>query len=120
MTHIANMSPAVFVSNVFLVSLFFANLFFPANARAELLDGAMLYKKYQCHICHGERGGHPARSGYPVIAGQDRDYLTRQILDIRDGVRDNGQAGVMRPLIKLINDKEVEVIAVYINSMNCD
>jgi cytochrome c len=83
---------------------------------SELPDGATLYIRHQCHICHGEHGREPARSGYPVIAGQDRRYLVRQILDIRDGVRENGQASLMRAMVKPITEQEVETIADYLST----
>ena len=79
------------------------------------LDGKKLYTQYQCHICHGEHGEHPARGGYPIIAGQDRIYLVQQILDIRDGVRDNAQTDLMRPMVKSISNEEAEAIAAYLS-----
>jgi cytochrome c len=83
---------------------------------AEALDGEALYIKHQCHICHGEQGRHPTVSGYPIVAGQDRRYLIRQITDIRDGVRDNGQTNLMRPLVKLVTDTEIIAIAKYLSA----
>lgn len=82
---------------------------------AEPRDGKKLYTQYQCHICHGEHGKQPARGGYPVIAGQDRIYLVQQILDIRDGVRDNAQSGLMRPMVKSISEEEAGAIAAYLS-----
>lgn len=82
---------------------------------AELLDGKKLYTQYQCQICHGGRGEQPARGGYPVIAGQDKIYLVQQILDIRDGVRDNSQSDLMRPMVKSVSNEEAEAIAVYLS-----
>ncbi len=86
-----------------------------STVRADPLNGAALYTRYQCHICHGEHGEHPARGGYPVIAGQDRIYLVQQILDIRDGVRDNAQTDLMRPMVKSISDVEAAAIAEYLS-----
>ena len=85
------------------------------TVRSDPLNGAALYTQYQCHICHGEHGEHPARGGYPIIAGQDRIYLVQQILDIRDGVRDNAQTDLMRPMVKSISNEEAEAIAAYLS-----
>ena len=83
--------------------------------QADPLNGAALYTQYQCHVCHGEHGEHPARGGYPVIAGQDRIYLVQQIKDIRDGVRDNAQTDLMRPMVKSISDVEAAAVAEYLS-----
>ncbi len=82
----------------------------------EALDGEALYTKHQCHICHGEQGRHPTVRGYPIVAGQDSRYLIRQITDIRDGVRDNGQTNLMRPMMKPVSNKEIVAIAKYLST----
>ncbi|MEH6534581.1 MAG: c-type cytochrome [Photobacterium frigidiphilum] len=81
----------------------------------DVSDGKTLYRRYQCQICHGENGGHSAQDGFPIIAGQNKGYLVRQIMDIRDGVRDNGKSNLMRPLIKELTDEEAEVIASFLS-----
>ena len=77
-------------------------------------NGAILYKQFQCHICHGEGGRRSVEEGYPVIAGQNKNYLIRQLIDIRDGVRDNGQTRLMRPLIADMTDADAAAIADYL------
>jgi cytochrome c len=79
-------------------------------------DGAALYQKFNCQICHGEEGRGGIRSGYPAISGQDRLYLIQQIIDIRDGARDNGQARLMRPLVEDLDDLGIQAIAKYLSS----
>jgi cytochrome c len=86
--------------------------FVPAG---EELDGSGLYLEYNCQICHGTQGEGGVRNGYPVISGQDELYLIQQMKDIRDGVRDNGQAKLMRPLIVEITDEEVRLIASFLS-----
>ena len=81
--------------------------------------GEALYREHGCAICHGEHGRTPARDTYPVIAGQRRGYLIRQILDIRSGVRDNGQADYMRRVIERLTVQEVEAIAGYLSELPC-
>lgn len=81
----------------------------------EITYGEQLYKQFQCHICHGESGKQPAQDGFPVIAGQNKAYLIRQIIDIRDRVRDNGKTDLMRPLIVKIKESEIELISAFLN-----
>jgi cytochrome c len=83
----------------------------------ETIGGAALYRNYNCGICHGEDGRGGIRSGYPAISGQDKLYLMQQIADIRDGVRENGQSKLMRPLVRQLSDSEIEAIADYLNTM---
>jgi cytochrome c len=85
-------------------------------AAVEFPDGALLYKQYQCHICHGESGTQPAEEGYPIVAGQKKSYVIRQLIDIRDGVRDNGQSRLMRPLTASMTDSEAAAIAEYLST----
>jgi cytochrome c len=82
---------------------------------AQGLDGPDLYLKYNCQICHGKQGEGGVRNGYPVIQGQDKLYLIQQMKDIRDGVRENGQAKLMRPLIVELTDEEIRLIATFLN-----
>lgn len=81
----------------------------------EITDGELLYKKFQCHICHGEFGKQSAQDGFPIIAGQNKKYLIRQVIDIRDRVRDNGKTDLMRPLILQIQNSEIESISEFLN-----
>lgn len=77
-------------------------------------DGAALYRAYRCALCHGPAGCTPARDTYPVIAGQNRAYLVRQMLDIQTGARYNGSSRVMRNLIETLTRPEAEAIAAYL------
>ena len=87
-------------------------------AQDSFSEGKALYLEYQCQICHGNAGKHPVRAGYPVIAGQDKYYLSQQIRDIRDGVRDNGRSALMRPLMKGLTDKQADFLANYLSPQN--
>jgi cytochrome c len=81
----------------------------------EELDGPELYLKYNCQICHGNQGEGGVRNGYPVISGQDKRYLIDQMKDIRDGIRETGNAKVMRPLVKELTDEEIRLIAAFLS-----
>jgi cytochrome c len=90
-----------------------------AHSSEILSHGEGLYKKYHCAICHGAKGNYPVKPSYPKLGGQNKAYLFNQTKDIRDGVRENGQSRLMRPLVKNITDKEIEKIAAFLaNSPN--
>lgn len=40
-----------------------------------------------CQACHGDNGEGSPAAGAPMLAGQDRDYLVRQLANFRDGRR---------------------------------
>ncbi len=79
------------------------------------LDGEALYRKHKCPICHGIDGNVAVRDGYPILAGQNKTYLINQTIDIRDGVRDNSQSRLMRPLILRLTRQEIEKISEYLS-----
>ena len=79
------------------------------------LDGEALYRKHKCPICHGIDGNVAVRDGYPILAGQNKTYLINQTIDIRDGVRDNSQSRLMRPLTLRLTRPEIEIIADYLS-----
>ncbi|MEH6466367.1 MAG: c-type cytochrome [Porticoccus sp.] len=93
-----------------------ANIFATSTSYAAS-TGKELYREYQCQICHGAKGATPAQKGYPRIAGQEPSYLYRQLIDIRDGVRENGRSIVMRPLMQNLSDQELEAIAEYLSQL---
>jgi cytochrome c len=86
-----------------------------AVSAEDKLDGLGLYLKYNCQICHGEQGEGGVRKGFPVISGQDELYLIQQMKDIRDGVRESGQAKLMRPLVVELTDNEIRLIAIFLS-----
>ncbi len=72
---------------------------------------------YACINCHGESGkGKSATiSVFPVIGGQHRDYLVKQLKDFRGGVRANDPGGMMSGIAKNLTDKEIESVAEYLS-----
>lgn len=88
-------------------------------ASAEQLDaGAAAYKKLGCVACHGKLANKATSPAYPDLAGQRRDYLLRQMTDIRDGVRTNGQTKLMLPTIKKADDAAIAAMADYLSQLD--
>ncbi len=86
-------------------------------APAFAMDGAALYKDKTCNACHGPQGNKPLMPDYPKIAGQNADYLERQMLDIKSGARNNGNTAAMKGVMHLVSDEEIKVLAEYIASL---
>jgi cytochrome c553 len=72
---------------------------------------------YGCINCHGEsgKGKSASVSTFPVIGGQHRDYLVKQLKEFRQGARANDPAGMMAAVAKNLSDKEIEAVAEYLS-----
>ncbi|MFM9886603.1 MAG: c-type cytochrome [Burkholderiales bacterium] len=62
-----------------------------------------------CGSCHGEAGRAPL-AGLPLLAAQPEQYLTLQMILLREGLRDIPQ---MAPFMKGLTDRDVTDIAAY-------
>lgn len=94
-------------------------------AKESLAAGEKLYREgnaksgvYGCINCHGESGKGKAANvaAFPVIGGQHRDYLIKQLKEFRQGVRANDPAGMMSAVARNMTDKEIEAVADYLSS----
>ncbi|MCH7881323.1 MAG: c-type cytochrome [Proteobacteria bacterium] len=77
-------------------------------------QGMALFSEKFCISCHGPAGKSPVSSSYPVLAGQNRDYLIQQFNDIKRGIRNNGGAETMSALVQNVSDREIAQIADYL------
>ncbi len=71
---------------------------------------------YGCVNCHGKNGKGKAASisTFPVIGGQHKDYLVKQLKDFRAGTRANDPGGMMADIAKKLSDKEIEAVAHFL------
>lgn len=92
-------------------------LLFALSATAVAADGKALYAEKLCATCHGPTGNEPILPTYPKIAGQNREYLIRQMNDIKSGARDNGASIAMRGLVMNLSEKDIVAIAEYLNKL---
>jgi len=88
-----------------------------ATSVAAEQDGAALYKSKTCFTCHGKDGKTPIMPSYPYIAGQNREYVLQQLMDIKSGARSNGQSAAMKGVMGLVSQEEMEALADYISTM---
>ena len=68
-----------------------------------------------CTACHGEKGVTP-NSIWPNLAGQNRDYLIKQLTDFKMGKR---QDPLMTPYAKVLSKEEIQNLASYFSSLKC-
>jgi cytochrome c len=80
-------------------------------------DGAKLYVDKTCNACHGASGNKTILPDYPKIAGQNPKYIERQMLDIKNGVRTNGNSAAMAGVMHLVSEAEIKILADYISKL---
>src|SRR3979409_1742233 len=67
-------------------------------------------KAQLCAACHGDKGVPTDPKTIPVIWGQQRSYLMKQLRDFRNGERNSA---VMSPIAKGLAEDDLRKIAVY-------
>lgn len=94
----------------------------PANIQTGkdlFLTGDTSRKIIACVNCHGANGKglEPNPAMIPLIGGQHKDYLSRQLANFRRGDRSNSPDGVMNQIAKPLTDAELESLAEYISGL---
>jgi cytochrome c553 len=71
-----------------------------------------------CVNCHGSdgKGRRPWTHMFPVIGGQHKDYLRRQLDNFRSGFRANSPVGIMNREAQFLTDEEVEGLIEYLST----
>lgn len=69
-----------------------------------------------CAGCHGMDGKSVA-PGFPSLAGQDFEYLKRQLINFRNKSRTGGQAAIMYGMAAGLSDDDIENLASYFSSL---
>ena len=70
-----------------------------------------------CVACHGVNGKGMAQAGFPAIAGQNADYLKKQLTTFRDGSRGNDNNSIMRNIAIKLSDAQIEELVQYMSSL---
>jgi cytochrome c553 len=86
------------------------------DADTRIAEGKTIYER-DCSDCHKPKGEGVKEKFYPVLAGQHYRYLLRQMEDIRDGYRRNGDPDMVKTIKKYRNDKLMGVAA-YLASLS--
>jgi cytochrome c553 len=66
----------------------------------------------RCHLCHG-REGEASSAIYPRLAGQNPNYLAKQLRDFRDGRR---KSETMNEMAKGLSDEQIDALAGYFSA----
>lgn len=67
-----------------------------------------------CTMCHG--GGFMGQNEIPRVAGQQHDYVVKQLQDFRERRRTN-DAGNMTAVAKTLSDDDIENLAQYLATL---
>lgn len=70
-----------------------------------------------CVACHGVKGKGVAQAGFPSVAGQNSDYLKKQILSFRDGSRANDRNSMMQNIAVTLSDADIDELVKYMSSL---
>lgn len=83
------------------------------------LNGNSVTGLYGCVNCHGEngKGKSPNNPVFPVIGGQHKDYLVKQLNDFHSGTRSNDPAGMMGDIAKKMANEEIDAVAEYLSGL---
>jgi len=79
--------------------------------------GAQAYANGNCAACHGARGASPASTSYPKLAGQNADYVYKQLRDFQTGARDNDEDHIMKDTIASIPDDNLRAISYWLSTL---
>jgi cytochrome c553 len=70
-----------------------------------------------CVACHGVQGKGMAQAGFPAVAGQNADYLKKQITTFRNGTRGNDNNSMMRNIAIKLSDSDIDDLVKYMSSL---
>lgn len=72
-----------------------------------------------CFTCHGVNGKGltPNTPMFPVIGGQQKDYLRLQLLNFKNGDRTNSPNGIMITIAKKLTEAELDALASYVSGL---
>jgi cytochrome c553 len=85
------------------------------EASGDVTQGRALYER-DCARCHGERGQGNAASFVPMIAGQYRAYVLRQLQAIAGSLRHNADPAMVNTIFDY-RDQELRAVAAYVASL---
>lgn len=68
-----------------------------------------------CQTCHGVNGKGlaPNNAHAPVIGGQHKRYLVKQLKDFRSAARNNESTGIMGMVAAMMSDEQIDEVTTY-------
>ncbi len=72
-----------------------------------------------CVRCHGEQGKGMDKTNalFPVIGGQSKTYLIKQLRDFKSGARSNDPASMMAVVAQGMTDEEIIAVSEYLSGL---
>jgi cytochrome c553 len=72
-----------------------------------------------CTACHSPKGKGNAPAGYPLLSGQQSDYVTKSLKNYRSGERNNDESSQMMMAIAYkLDDVEIDALSSFINGLH--
>ena len=88
-------------------------LMMSGSAYADKAAGQSAYSAKGCIGCHGA-GGKSTVPTYPSLAGQNADFVRKNLTDFRSGARKNP---TMNAMAAGLSDTDINNLATYIDSL---
>lgn len=96
-------------NEIALLAAYYSGLPGKQSAEVEQLNTAGMHVRAYCISCHGMEGK-PVNSEWPNIAGQNKEYLERQLRNFRSGER---PGPTMNAIMKNFTDQQIIDVAEY-------
>ena len=78
-------------------------------------DGRALFESANCNACHGDDAKTPIMPEYPKLAGQNPEYMFKQILDFKAGKRANDAFSAMKDAVTPLSEDDARAIAYWLS-----
>ena len=92
-----------------VVFLYFLYIFSYAS------QGEKLYTKHGCYGCHGSKA--EGVNGFPKLAGKSSSYIIKKLKGYKLEKINSNRADMMKPFAKALSEKEIELLAKYLESL---
>ncbi len=79
--------------------------------------GAAVFADNGCGACHGDNAKTPVLPAYPVLAGQQADYVFKQLQDFRSGARTNDEYNVMRDSLTDLSEADLKAVSYWLSTL---
>ncbi|WOH35710.1 c-type cytochrome [Thalassotalea fonticola] len=95
-----------------------------ANVSEGSISGKLLYEKGDdarqipaCMSCHVKNGKGIDSADIPALSGQTHEYIIKQLIDFRAGIRSNDKNQMMQKIAIRLTDQDIEAISHHITSL---
>ncbi|RCX31771.1 c-type cytochrome [Thioalbus denitrificans] len=78
-------------------------------------QGGALFASANCFACHGQDAKTPIMPVYPKLAGQNAEYLFKQILDFKGGTRANDSFSMMKESVLPLSEDDARAISYWLS-----